>query len=474
MLAALASGSGVILKPAPQTPATGRLSVECCLEAGVPPDLVAFLPVPEDDTGRRLITHPEVDAVVLTGAHDTARLFTSWDPERRIHAETSGKNALVVTATADLDAAVADLVDSAFGHGGQKCSAASLALVEASVYDGPDFLRRLADATMSLTVGSAADPATTVSALIGVPAGPLDRALRQLDDGESWLVPPEPLDDGHRLWRPAVRIGVRPGSWFHRTECFGPVLGVIRVADLEEAIAVQNAVDFGLTGGIHSLDPAEVERWTDRVEVGNAYVNRGTTGAIVRRQPFGGWKRSSVGPTAKAGGPNYVLTLGRWHSTDAIAVERARVSFAEAWSTEYSREHDPSGLRFESNVLRYRPLPGVILRAGDTVTDEEIEIARLAATTCGTVLEVSTPTPRAGSGSVTVESDDALAARLADSGAARVRLLAGGSNDLRLAAVDAGLAVDDNPIVDHGRIELLRWLREQSVTATTHRYGTVV
>ena len=136
--------------------------------------------------------------------------------------------------------------------------------------------------------------------------------MRQLDDGESWLVEPEPVDDEHRLWRPGIRIGVRPGSWFHRTECFGPVLGVVRVADLDEAIAVQNDVAFGLTGGIHSLDPAEIETWADRVEVGNAYVNRGTTGAIVRRQPFGGWKRSTVGPTAKAGGPNYVLTLGRW------------------------------------------------------------------------------------------------------------------------------------------------------------------
>jgi RHH-type proline utilization regulon transcriptional repressor/proline dehydrogenase/delta 1-pyrroline-5-carboxylate dehydrogenase len=357
VMAALAAGSGVILKPAPQTPATARLIVEACLDAGVPPELVGFLPVPEDEVGRRLITHTDVDAVILTGAYDTARMFTAWDPQRRIHAETSGKNALVITATADLDAAVADLVQSAFGHGGQKCSAASLALVEASVHDGPDFLRRLADATRSLTIGDAADPATSVGPLIGAPAGPLDRALRHLDAGESWLVPPEPVDDEERLWRPAIRLGVRPGSWFHRTECFGPVLGVVRVADLDEAIAVQNAVDYGLTGGIHSLDPAEVARWTEQVEVGNAYVNRGTTGAIVQRQPFGGWKRSSVGPTAKAGGPNYLLTLGRWSPTEPVSIDRARPSFAQARAEVFGRDHDRSGLRFESNVLRYRPAP---------------------------------------------------------------------------------------------------------------------
>ncbi len=320
VLAALAAGSGVILKPAPQTVAVGRFLVDCCHEAGVPEDVLAFLPTPEDDAGRRLITHPEVDGVILTGSWDTAQLFHTWAPTLRLHAETSGKNAMVITATADLDAAIADLVRSAFSHSGQKCSAASLAVVEASVYDGPHFLRRLADAVRSLPSGAATDPASRIGPLIGPPEGPLARALDRLDEGEAWLVPPE----GER---PAVRTGVRPGSWFHQTECFGPVLGVMRVADLDEAIEVQNAVAYGLTGGLHSLDPAEIAHWTDRVEVGNVYVNRHTTGAIVGRQPFGGWKRSSVGPTAKAGGPDYVLCLGRWRSPGGPSLGRAEPSF---------------------------------------------------------------------------------------------------------------------------------------------------
>jgi hypothetical protein len=147
--------------------------------------------------------------------------------------------------------------------------------------------------------------------VIAPPTGPLQRALTRLDDGEAWLVEPRLLDtDGDlagRLWSPGVRTGVAPGSWFHRTECFGPVLGVMRVDDLDHAIAVQNDSDFGLTGGLHSLDDSEITRWLERVEVGNAYVNRGITGAIVRRQPFGGWKQSSVGGGCKAGGPGYVL-----------------------------------------------------------------------------------------------------------------------------------------------------------------------
>src|SRR5690606_23899677 len=116
-----------------------------------------------------------------------------------------------------------------------------------------------------------------------------------------------------RLWRPGVKLGVRPGSWSHHTEWFGPVLGVMRAADLDEAIDWQNQVAFGLTGGLWSLDPAGLERWLARVELGHAYGNRPLTGAVVRRQPFGGWKRSSVGPGAKAGGPSYVAQLVAWH-----------------------------------------------------------------------------------------------------------------------------------------------------------------
>ena len=447
VLAALAAGSGVILKPAPQTEAIGRLLVDCCHEAGVPDDVVTFLPTPEDDAGRRLITHPDVDAVVLTGSWETAQLFQSWKPTLRLHAETSGKNAMVITATADLDAAIADLVRSAFGHGGQKCSAASLAIVEAPVLDRTPFLRRLADAVRSLRFGPPTDRASRVGPLIGPPTGPLARALSTLDEGESWLVPP----DGER---PAVRVGVRPGSWFHQTECFGPVLGVMRVDDLDEAIEVQNGVPFGLTGGLQSLDTAEIDHWIDRVEVGNAYVNRTTTGAIVGRQPFGGWKRSSVGPTAKAGGPHYVACLGRWRSPGGPSPARADASFVPIPDVELG------GLQVESNVLRHRPLPRVVLAVDDSVTEDEIEVARMAVATVG-------------NHSLEVRNHDELG-ELDLGRVDKVRLLGRPTAEVYAALHEAGVTVDDNPIVDDGRVELPRWTREQAVSRTRHRYGTVI
>ena len=297
----------MILKPPPEVRRTALHLVAQMHRAGVPNDVVQFVACPDNEIGRRLISHPDVDSVILTGAYETAELFRSWSPAMHLLAETSGKNAIVITQAADLDLAIRDLVRSAFGHAGQKCSAASLAIVEASLYDDDSFMERLADATRSLVVGHPTDAGSVVGPLIGEPSPKLLRGLTQLDDGERWLVEPRYL--GGQVWSPGVRVGVRPGSWFHVTECFGPVLGVMRAADLDHAIELQNATPYGLTGGIHSLDEAEIERWLDGVEVGNAYINRGITGAIVQRQPFGGWKRSSVGCGPKAGGPDYVAEL---------------------------------------------------------------------------------------------------------------------------------------------------------------------
>ena len=369
VLSALAAGNAVVLKPAPEAVATAAELVAQLHRAGLPTDVVQLVRCPDDDVGRHLVTHPAVATVVLTGAYDTARLFLDWKPSLPLLAETSGKNALVVTGGADTDLATADLVRSAFGHAGQKCSAASLAILDAEVHDDPHFLERLADAVRSIRVGPSTDPATMMGPLIHPPEGPLRRALTRLEPGERWLVEPRPLDGGDRLWSPGVKVGVEPGSWFHRTECFGPVLGVMRAADLDEAIALQNATDYGLTGGLHSLDPDEIAHWLARVEVGNAYVNRHTTGAVVGRQPFGGWKRSSVGPGAKTGGPGDVLRFVRARPATADSTTAsAERSYRAWWETTFGVETELGHLRSESNRLRYRPLGRVLARLAPTTT----------------------------------------------------------------------------------------------------------
>ena len=308
--AAPAAGNAVVFKPAPESVRCAEIVAECCWSAGIPPDVLQFVRVPEDEVGRHLIAHDGLDAVILTGAYETAELFRSWKPDQRILGETSGKNSLVITSNADVDSAVAELVASAFGHSGQKCSAASLAVCVGDVYHSQRLRRQLVDAASSLRFGPSKDLATTMGPLIREPDRKLLRGLTQLDGNESWLLEPHRL--GPATWTPGIRTGVQEGSWFHQTECFGPVLGLMKAETLGEAVRLQNATPFGLTGGIFSLDDSEIADWLEHVQVGNAYINRAIIGAIVRRQPFGGWKRSSIGPGAKTGGPNYIQQLGSW------------------------------------------------------------------------------------------------------------------------------------------------------------------
>ncbi len=450
VLAALAAGNAVVLKPAPEVRATARLLAEQLWRSGVPMDALQYVACPDDEVGRRLVTHPDVGTVVLTGAYETAMRFLEWRPSMRLLAETSGKNAMVITAAADEDAAIKDLVRSAFAHAGQKCSAASLAIVEGSVYDDPRFLQRLADAVVSVRVGAATDLATMTGPLIGAPSRQLLRALTTLDEGECWLVEPRKIDE--RTWTPGVRLGVRPGSWFHRTECFGPVLGVVRADDLDHAIAIQNASAFGLTGGIQSLDDREVDHWLDRVEVGNAYVNRHITGAIVQRQPFGGWKRSSVGCGPKAGGPHYVEAFGTWVRPAEVDLSSVESAFADTWTTDFLIDRDPSGLACERNLLRHRPLRRVSLVVGEGTDPTSVAIARIAARVAGVDVTDGVDGPSAA------EVD-------------RIRVVGHVDDDVLRGWYAAGLDVDRSDVSVEPTVELCRWVREQSISRTRHRHG---
>lgn len=464
VFAALAAGNSVMLKPSDLTSRCAEIVAECAWNAGVPGDALQFLRIPEGMVSKRLIT--SVDGVILTGSAETARLFQSWTPDLKLFAETSGKNAMVITPNADLDLAVRDLVYSAFGHAGQKCSAASLAICVGRVNRSERFRRQLKDAVQSLVVGPATVLGTTMGPVIAPAEGRLLRGLTELDPGEEWLVQPAPLDSSGELWSPGVRLGVRPGSWFHQTECFGPVMGVMEAPTLQAAIEIQNSIPYGLTGGIHTLDPVEVETWLEQVEVGNAYVNRVTTGAVVQRQPFGGWKASNVGPGAKAGGPNYVRQLGVWDPcpTDDLLAE-ASASDEYWWEREFSRAHDPTGLFCEANLLRYRPLRGIVIRAGRGVSEIELTRARAAADRCGVPYRVS---------AIDEEGDEAFSARLGDLDVERIRVLGEVPIRMRQAANRARIHLADGPITASGRTELLHYLREQAISRTLHRFGNLV
>ncbi len=513
VLAALAAGSGVIIKPAKLAQRSGAVMVEALWEAGVPRELLALVDIGERELGRELVSHPAVDRVILTGAYETAQLFRSFRPDLPLLAETSGKNAIIVTPSADLDLAASDVVKSAFGHAGQKCSAASLVILVGSVAKSERFRRQLVDAATSLRVGYPEHPQSVMGPIIEPANGKLLHALTQLGIGEEWLVEPKQLDGTGRLWSPGIRDGVAPGSYFHLTEFFGPVLGVMHAKDLDEAIRLQNAVDYGLTAGLHSLDSEEVAHWLDRVEAGNLYVNRGITGAIVQRQPFGGWKRSAVGAGAKAGGPNYLFGLGEWMpqhgpmsstlhlrglekrvselieaSQPALEYEafevlrRSALSDEVAWAEEYGTVKDVSGVGVERNVFRYRSLP-VTVRIGEASTLAEglrvIAAGLLAKShlTVSTAIELPKGVRtllQARDMRLIREGDAAWLARVAKEGvgSTRVRLVGGGASQLATALGGTpDVAVWSHPVTPSGRVELLPFLHEQAVSITNHRFG---
>ncbi|MCQ9368339.1 bifunctional proline dehydrogenase/L-glutamate gamma-semialdehyde dehydrogenase [Brevibacterium sp. 91QC2O2] len=510
-VAALAVGAAAVHKPSMPTPRCSALIIECLHQAGVPTDVLQLVAPVEGEIGQALVAHPGVDRVILTGASDTAALFRSFNPELAINAETSGKNALIVTPSADRDLAVADLVTSAFGHAGQKCSAASLAIMVGPVYKSERFRRQLVDAVSSLVVDYPADLRSVVGPLTEDPSDKLRRALTALEPGESWLVEPKQLDDTGRLWSPGVKDGVKPGSFFHLTECFGPVLGLMDARSLDEAIELQNAVDYGLTAGIHSLDTSEVGTWLDRVQAGNLYVNRGITGAIVRRQPFGGWKKSSVGLGSKAGGPNYLMLFGSWADGESGAQDSAgqaaswlaaaAASDCDAWVTEFGVGHDPAGLRSEANLFRYVPR-AVTLRVGADASAaavaRSVHAGGVAGAPVGVVADPAAKEVVAAAAELLKGeglAGEAARAAAAMLGSARFQgaeefakaLVAGTYDDTVgarvrvLGRVEPGLyeAVTGRPevalITDDatvsGRVELRYYLSEQAISMTLHRFG---
>ena len=505
-LSALAAGSAVIVKPATQSRRSGSVMVEALWAAGVPRDVLRLVHVDERDLGRQLISDPRVDRVILTGGYETAELFRSFRVDLPLLAETSGKNAIIVTPSADYDLAARDVAQSAFGHAGQKCSAASLVILVGSVSRSQRFRNQLLDAVASLTVGYPSSPTTQMGPVIEPAAGKLLDGLTMLGDGESWLLEPQPLDDSGRLWSPGVRAGVLRGSTYHLTEYFGPVLGVMTAETLEEAIAMQNDIDYGLTSGIHSLDTAEIATWIDGVQAGNLYINRGITGAIVQRQPFGGWKKSAVGAGTKAGGPNYLVGLGSWSSAEARAqdaplpgvapllaavrsaglpeadvarLSRAAASDAKAWSGEFGCVKDISGLAAERNLFRYLAHP-VTVRLADGAPIADLVRVLLAARAAQSPVSVSSAVelPAAlrsvvASRGITIEDDDAWLARAASLGGTRVRLVGGDASALAVATGGRpDLSVYAQPVTESGRVELLPFLREQAISITAHRFGT--
>ena len=524
MLAALAAGNTVIFKPASDAVLVAWELCQCFWRAGISKKVLQFVPCSGGSVGAHLVTHADVDFVILTGGTETGMAMLEQKPGMFLSAETGGKNATIVTAMADRDQAIKNVIHSAFGNSGQKCSATSLLVLEREIYEDENFKRQLVDAARSFKVGSSWDFSNKMGALIRPPSGALERSLTTLEPLETWALQPKMVHGNPHMWTPGIKYDLQPGSFTHTTEFFGPLLGVVPADNLDHAIELVNQTGFGLTSGLESLDPREQAEWKKAIKAGNLYINRGTTGAITLRQPFGGMGKSALGPAIKAGGPNYIsqfmdateiappkigalrkehallrmaLAWRRkiiWrrlksHAEDVDRTIRAIKSYLYHWEQEFSLEKDFFHLRGQDNIHRYLPVGaiGVRLHAQDSLFDT---LARIAATRItGNTAVISIPEDLdnavtdflngvegrdlLGPSLVHRQSDEALIASMTVLQRIRYASPERVPENVLKAAAEKGYYIARQPVLMEGRFELIHYLQNQSICDSYHRYGNL-
>jgi RHH-type proline utilization regulon transcriptional repressor/proline dehydrogenase/delta 1-pyrroline-5-carboxylate dehydrogenase len=314
-VAPLVAGNCMIIKPARQTSIIGAFLMDILTQAGVPAGALHYLPCSGADAGAHLVAHPQVDFIAFTGSREVG--LGIWEEAgktrpgqrnlKKVVCEMGGKNAMIVDNDADIDEAIPACLYSAFGFAGQKCSALSRLIVLEHVYD--KFVERFLSACPTFPVGDPSLPGTIVNPVIDEAAqksilGYIEAGKQECKLAWQATLSPEAVASGGYFVPPTVFTGCKPHHKIVREEIFGPVVAILKAKDLDEAFAMANDNDYALTGGFFSRSPWAIERARTEFLVGNLYVNRGNTGAIVERHPFGGFKMSGGG--TKAGGKEYL------------------------------------------------------------------------------------------------------------------------------------------------------------------------
>ena len=475
-MAALASGNTCILKPATVAAPVAWLFAKAFWEAGVPKEALQVV-ITDKEATPLLTSSPIVKHIILTGGTETAQAIAHANPRKPLSAETGGKNVMILSAKGDRDHAIMNACRSAFGNAGQKCSACSILLVERSVYKDPEFFEKLKDCASSLKVGGVWNAGNIVGPMITNQNEKLAKAC-ELEPGEKWLIAPEYVDEKKYILKPTVKVNVKPDSYTFRTELFAPLLAVTPYDTLEEAVELVNSLDYGLTSGLQSLDEQEQRYWKNHVKAGNLYINRGITGAVVNRQPFGGMKLSAFGPGLKAGGPNYCLQF--MHITDKPGADTDYKASYAAWyekEFKHARNIQPK-IRGEQNVFRYLPLDGgMVLRLFGDETLEQVQMVQLAAQTVGTPLTVSVDErhPLAAQITGTVKKENLASFCESIRQYDRIRAFSAQIPDVVFeAAANYNKHIAQSVPVKDGRIELALYIQEQSIANEYHRYGSQI
>jgi RHH-type proline utilization regulon transcriptional repressor/proline dehydrogenase/delta 1-pyrroline-5-carboxylate dehydrogenase len=471
--AAVAAGNAAIVAPPPAAARSAAVLVEALWEAGVPRRLVRLVRVDDPRLGAALIASPVVGRVVSTA-----------------DATAPGVNTVIVTPSADPDTAIPGIVRGAFARSGQAADAVSVAILVGSVGTSASFRRRLADAVTALEVGEAVDPASDVGPLLASPTGAVERALTALGPGESWLVRPRLLGEGDRLWTPAIRDGVRPGSPFLSASRVGPVLGLVVAATWAEALEIQRSIGQGRVAVLHSLDPVEVAEWLEQTDAETLVVGRApgwstiadtgseavyalTRARPVDAEPDGDLRLAGFAPQVRA------FVEACQPALDYAGFDRVRrgaLSDQRAWDRlGVVRESGTPGV--ERAAIRYRPAAATV-RLGEGGRLEDLVRVLAAGIRAGAPMRVSSAEPLPagllpiardlGISEVAVENDAAFRARIDRDPPRRLRLVG-----VSVTAVDPDATVEvwDDDVTDAGRLELRPFVREQTVVLVEHRSG---
>ena len=473
VVAALASGNTCVLKPATVAAPVAWLFAKAFWEAGVPKEALQVI-ITNREATPLLTSSPVIKHIILTGGTETAQSIAHTNPRKPLSAETGGKNVMILSAKGDRDHAIMNACRSAFGNAGQKCSACSLLLVERSVYNA-EFFEKLKDCASSLKVGGVWNAGNIVGPMITNKNDKLEQAFH-LEPGERWLIAPEFVDKKKYILKPTVKIDVKPESFTFRTELFAPLLAVAPYDTLEQAVDLVNGLDYGLTSGLQSLDEQEQRYWKNHIQAGNLYINRGITGAVVNRQPFGGMKLSAFGPGLKAGGPNYCTQFMTITDRPGTTTDYKK-SYADWYEKEFkhARNIQPK-IRGEQNVFRYLPLANMVLRLFGDETLEQVQMVQLAAKTVGTPLTISADADHPLAGQIKgVKTESLTAFCNAMKQFERVRTISKNIPDeVFQAAAFCDKYIAQAAPVRNGRIELAHYIKEQSISNEYHRYGSQI
>jgi len=471
VLASLAAGKRVILKPSQNAAATAHVISKCLWKAGIPKDAFYFLPCKEEILDNYLQSGNIFDAVILTGSTETAQFLLQRNPYLNLYAETGGKNATIITALADKEQAIVNVVNSAFGNSGQKCSATSLLILEKEVFQNKQFKSLLKDATESRKVGNPWDFETKIGPL-SVPVN--DRIIRVLKNtkNKDWLLKPKLKDN--QILTPGIKWGIKKDDFEYQNELFGPILCVMEADNLECAIELANGTSYGLTSGIETLSKEEINIWKNRVIAGNLYANRSTTGAIVQRQPFGGVKASSFGFGMKAGGPNYVRQFINFKS-NKIPNSEMKNSFKTIYQNHFNKEVDYSKVRGQHNIFKYLKAKKTIIIVDEKTKKEDLEIVLISCET------INVPFAIYSIGDSCHISDkknkiNALENLIEDfEEGTIIRSLIKFLPEIFMRECHRkNIHIYNRAPNTNGRIELLNYFTEQSLSINFHRYGNLM